>query len=376
MAEPFKNLIHSGLIAVAARHLGRVRANFPVQEFVRMACTGLDALELKQRVLHVANALAATLPADFASACDVLEASLAPARDDTDLAALVPGSDGLAGWIIWPMTEFVAARGLPHPERALAALHALTQRSTAEYAVRPLLVEHEALTLATLQRWTRDRSAHVRRLCSEGSRPRLPWGLQLRRFVADPTPTLPILRALQDDPSEYVRRSVANHLNDIAKDHPDVVADWLAAHLPDAPAARRAMLKHASRTLVKRGHRRVLAAWGIAAALRGVATIAIEPKRVPLGGAMQLLVTLRSTAKRPQQLAIDYVVHHKKQSGATSPKVWKGWTLELAPGAVCELRKKHSWKPTTIRKDQPGRHSIDLLVNGACVASATFELRA
>ena len=376
MAEPFKNLIHAGLVAVAARHLGRVRADFPVAEFVRLACTGLEALELKQRVRHVANAFAATLPAGFADACAVLEASLAPARDDTDLKALVPGDAGLAGWIVWPMTEFIAARGLAHPERALVALRELTQRSTAEYAVRPFLVEHEALTLATLQRWTRDPSAHVRRLCSEGSRPRLPWGLQLQRFVADPAPTLPLLEALQDDPSDYVRRSVANHLNDIAKDHPDVVADWLDEHLPAASPARRALLEHASRTLVKRGDRRVLAVWGVAAPLRGTATLTIAPKRVRLGGSMQVEATLRSTAKSRQRLVVDYVVHHMKQDGTARPKVWKGWKVELGPGETRALTKKHGWKPTTIRTDHPGRHAVELVVNGKVVARSAFDLRA
>ncbi len=117
-------------------------------------------------------------------------------------------------------------------------LHAITQRFTAEWAIRPFIVAHPALCFATLERWVDDPSVHVRRLVSEGSRPRLPWGLQLKSLIADPTPTLPLLEALQDDASEYVRRSVANHLNDIAKDHPQLIAQWLERHLPGAsPAA-------------------------------------------------------------------------------------------------------------------------------------------
>jgi 3-methyladenine DNA glycosylase AlkC len=376
MAEPFKNWIDAKLVRVAAQHLRRVHADFPAARFVEMATNGLDALELKQRVAHVAAALAATLPGEFPAAAAVLERSLAPPRDDTDLAKLAPTDAGLAGWIVWPMTEFVAAHGLPHPERALASLRELTQRSTAEYAVRAFLIAHEALTLRTLRGWLTDPSAHVRRLVSEGTRPRLPWGVQLRRFVADPSPTLPLLEALQDDASEYVRRSVANHLNDIAKDHPDVVAAWLERHLPAAPAPRRALLQHASRTLVKRGHRRALAAWGIDAPLRGTAELAIAPARVRLGTSMQIAATLQSTAKRAQRLVVDYVVHHVKAGGATSPKVWKGWSLELAAGERRVLTKRHSWRPTTVRVDRPGRHAVDLLVNGRVVARAAFELRA
>lgn len=376
MAEPFKNWIDGDLVRVAARHLRRVQADFPAQRFVRLATDGLGALELKQRVRHLANALAATLPADFAAAASVLERSLAPPREDTDLGKLAPCDEGLAGWIVWPMTEFVAMRGISEPARALQALHALTQRSTAEFAIRPFLVEHEALTLRTLRSWLSDPSAHVRRLVSEGTRPRLPWGMRLSRFVADPSPTLPLLAALQDDTSDYVRRSVANHLNDIAKDHPGIVAAWLERHLPGAGPERRALLQRASRTLVKRCDRRVLAAWGVDASLRGTAKVVVSPDRVPGGGSMQVQATLRSTARRPQRLVVDYVVHHVRADGSTSPKVWKGWRLELAAGEERVLGKRHSWKPTTIRTDRPGRHAVDLLVNGRAVAHAAFELLA
>ncbi len=374
--EPFKNRIDAALVRTAARRLRRVQADFPDRRFVALATRGLDNLELKQRVAHVAQALAATLPADFDAAAGVLERSLAPPLAGDDLGRFAPGPAGLAGWIIWPITEVIAARGLGHPERALRTLRELTQRWTAEYAIRPFLVAHQALTLRTLRSWLRDPSAHVRRLVSEGTRPRLPWGLQLRAFVADPSPTLPLLAALQDDPSEYVRRSVANHLNDIAKDHPDVVADWLERHLPDASSERAALLKRATRTLVKRGDRRVLAAWGVASPLRGSAALRIAPARVRLGTSMRLEVVLRSASPRPQRLVVDYVVHHQRASGRTSRKVWKGWTLELASRAVHELSRTHSWRATTIRTDVPGRHHVELLVNGRVVARAAVWLLA
>lgn len=375
MAEPFKNWIDAALVRTAAHHLQRVQADFPARHFVALATDGLDALELKQRVAHLAKALAATLPSDFARAAAVLELSLAPPRDDTDVGKLTATDQGLAGWIVWPMTEFVATHGLGDPERALQALRELTQRSTAEFAIRPFLVAHEALTLRTLRSWLGDPNPHVRRLISEGTRPRLPWGMQLRRFVADPSPTLPLLEALQDDPSEYVRRSVANHLNDIAKDHPAVVAAWLERHLPAAPPARRALLKHASRTLLKRGDRRVLAAWGLDAPLRGEAVLRVRPARVALGGQMAIEVELQSQAKRGQRLVVDYAIHHVKADGSTSPKVWKGWTIELAAGERRVLTKRHSWKPTTVRTDRPGRHAIDLLINGRNVAQSAFTLQ-
>ena len=374
MAEAFKEWIGPELVRTMSKHLRRVHDAFPAQRFVKAATSGLADLELKARVEHVADALAKTLPQAFSKAATVLERSLAPARSDADLSKLVPCDAGLAGWAVWPMTDFVARHGLAHPKRALRCLHALTQRNTAEYAIRPFLIEHRDETMATLGDWLDDPSPHVRRLVSEGTRPRLPWGIQLKHLIEDPTPTFGFLRQLQDDDSEYVRRSVANHLNDIAKDHPQHVAQWLEDHLPDATPPRRAMLRHASRTLIKRADRRVLRAWGLADPLRGDATLQVTPTRARQGASVELAVALQSRARKPQSLMIDYVVHHVKKGGATSAKTWKGWQVTLAPGESRELRKKHSLKVVTTRRDYSGHHPVDLMINGKVVASSGFDL--
>lgn len=375
MAEAFKDWINPRLLRTMAQHLSRVHAEFPRVRFERLATIGLMELELKARVIHVADALAQCLPKAFGRAAMVLERSLAPERTDADLAKLVPCDLGLAGWAVWPMTDFVARYGLAYPKRALRALHAMTKRNTAEYAIRPFLIEHRELTMTTLQEWLDDKSPHVRRLVSEGTRPRLPWGIQLQHLIEDPAPALPLLAALQDDDSEYVRRSVANHLNDIAKDHPDCVAEWLERYLPDASKERRAMLRHASRTLIKRGDRRVLGAWGMAKPLRGEVAFAIKPARVAVGESVTLSVHMSSTATKPQQLMVDYVVHHVKKGGVTRKKTWKGWQFVLPPGERRSLTKRHSLRTVTTRRDYPGRHQVDLVVNGKVVATSAFDLR-
>jgi 3-methyladenine DNA glycosylase AlkC len=379
MPEPFKNLINANLVRDAGAHLQRAWPAFDRVRFEKLALKGLADLEMKARAMQIADALEATLPADFAHAASIIEASLAPAPEgDDELLGFRSGDHGLAGWIGWPLGEFIARRGVASKAdatRALTALHALTRRFTGEFAIRPLFLAHPDVVLATLQRWTTDPSPHVRRLASEGSRPRLPWGLQLKPLVADPTPTAPLLRALQDDRSVYVRRSVANHLNDIARDHPARFADWLDEHLPGAPPERRALLKHASRTLLKKGDTRVLKAWGLGAPLRGEVAFAIAPENATIGGHVTLALTLRSTARKPQALAIDYVVHHVKANGSTSPKVFKGWQLVLAPRETRVLAKNHSLRPITTRVYHPGEHRVDVQVNGKPVASASFVLR-
>ncbi len=333
MAEPFKNLVDPALVRAAVPALQRAWPAFDGERFASLACEGLEALELKARAMHVCAALEATLPADFAAAADVIEAALAPAEPaDADAPTNDPAGS-LRGWILWPVGEYIARHGQEQPQRALAALHALTQRFTAEFAIRPFIVRHPALVFATLQGWTTDPSAHVRRLVSEGSRPRLPWGLRLQSLVQDPAPTLPLLAALQDDSSAYVRRSVANHLNDIAKDHPQVVVDWLRAHLPGAPAPRRALLRHASRTLCTR-RARARRNW---------------PSTMPC------------TMSRPTARA--------------RPRSSRAGRSNCRPGARPRtLVKRHSLRPVTTRRYHAGEHGLVVQVNGRPVAESTFTL--
>lgn len=374
MAEPFKNLLNADLVRQAAVHLKHTTPGFDATHFKRLATSGLDMLEMKARAMHICAALEATLPADFTTAAQALTTALAPAEAGEQMAQLQGLQHGLRGWILWPVGEYIARHGQREPEAALQALHALTQRFTAEYAIRPFIVRHPELAFNTLRRWVSDDSPHVRRLVSEGSRPRLPWGLQLKGLIVDPSPTLPLLLALQDDSSDYVRRSVANHLNDIAKDHPQRVAQWLHDHLPDAPDARRALLRHASRTLIKMGDAQVLKAWGLGGTFKGSATLTVAPPRVALGGEVTFALQLQSGAKRAQTLAVDYLVHHVKAHGGTSPKVFKGWQIELPPGAQVALQKRHSLRPVTTRRYYAGRHAIAVQINGRVVAEGSFDL--
>jgi len=376
MAEPFKLLLNPAVVQALSFHLRRVAGPaFDVDGFEAHALAGLDGLELKARAMQMADALEAYLPADFDVAVAWLEACLGPPGEGDELAGFRSSAAGLAGWVVWPMAEFVARRGQTQPERGLQALHAMTQRFSTEWAIRPFIERHPALVWPTLQRWAQDPSAHVRRLVSEGSRPRLPWGLQLKGLIADPSPTLPLLAQLQDDPSAYVRRSVANHLNDIAKDHPGRVASWLAQHLPGASAERQSLLRHASRTLIKAAHPQVLHAWGLGQGLQGSVSLVVTPGHIALGQPVELQVELLAAAEASQPLVVDYLIHHVKADGRSSAKVFKGWRLKLAPGEQRSLRKRHAIKPITTRVYYPGVHRVELQVNGQVLAEAAFELR-
>jgi 3-methyladenine DNA glycosylase AlkC len=382
MAEAFKNLINPQTVQAVAHHLHRVWPAFPRSRFEQLALHGLDELEFKARAVHLSHALQACMPDDFLRTADLLQASLKavppPVFDhdpDDDLGSLSTDDTGLGGWALWAFGDYTARCGLEQPERALALLHALTQRFTAEFAIRPFIVAHPERVYATLAQWQHDPSAHVRRLVSEGSRPRLPWGLRLQQLVKDPSPTLPWLRHLQDDPSAYVRRSVANHLNDIAKDHPELLSSWLDAHLPGATLQRQRLLRHASRSLIKAGHPGVMNAWGLGQPFSGQATLTACPQRVRIGESVDLSVHLCSQSAHTQALEMDLRVHHVKAKGHTSPKTFKGKRLQLAPGEHMNWQRQHSFVPISTRRYHPGAHRIELLLNGKTVAEATVLLQ-
>jgi len=191
MAEAFRNFFDAALVQAAARQFARHGRDFDAARFEALAVPGLHGLPMKERAMQIAAALEQTLPQRFEEAAALIEMALAPPHAHERLGEMRLSEHGLAGWILWPVGEYVVRRGMPRPARALQVLHALTMRFSAEFAIRPFIAAHPELAFATLARWAGDPNVHVRRLVSEGSRPRLPWGMQLRALVADPSPTLP-----------------------------------------------------------------------------------------------------------------------------------------------------------------------------------------
>ncbi len=255
---PLKLLLGQEAIACLAQNIHYVDADFLTSRFCASALAGLEPLSIMQRGLHIAKALHAFLPGSYEEAVHVLMASLTPEKSEAD-------EMGLAGFFFLPHGFFISAYGQDDQhnggndpfEASMLALHALTTRFTSEFAIRPFLIQQQERTLAQVNRWITDPNPHVRRLCSEGTRPRLPWGKRIASFVADPRPVLPILEALKNDPSLYVRRSVANHLGDMAKDHPDLVFATCERWLQDGPSTDlQWLIRHAVRYPAKHGDAR------------------------------------------------------------------------------------------------------------------------
>ncbi|MEH6711398.1 MAG: DNA alkylation repair protein, partial [Paraglaciecola polaris] len=284
MAEPFKNLLNQHVVADMAGHFSRHYKAFDRPAFVAAANKGLESLELKARTEHITQAMILYLPRDFTHAGQILLASL-PALQDESPSSGSPESAGISGWAIMTLSHYVALQGQEHFDFSMMLLKEMTKHLSSEFAIRFFILQSAQNTLAIFAKWVSDPDQDVRRLVSEGSRPRLPWAMQLPMFIADPAPVIALLEQLKDDDEEYVRRSVANNLNDIAKDHPELVADIAEQWLKDASKNRQRLVHHACRTLIKNGHKRTLAALGFVPPIIASAKVSVLTKHVIFGEA-------------------------------------------------------------------------------------------
>lgn len=370
MAEPLKNQFGVDVPATIAAMVSAVYPRFAAEAFVRDALKGYEALELMPRSRHIADALHRHLPLDYPKSAAILVASAAQP------VSRVVGS-GMAGFLFMPHMFYIAEQGLAHFEPSMRALHTLTQHSSAEFAIRPFLQHDTKRTLRQLERWTHDPSEHVRRLVSEGTRPRLPWAPRLPQFQRDPLPVLQLLEQLKDDPSPYVRRSVANNLNDIGKDHPQLLADTARRWLVSASPEREWIVRHALRWAVKQGDARALDVLGFGepAQVR-VDEICIRPSEVPPGGTVQLAFVLHSTAAGSQDLLVDLRLHYVKAGGGASAKVFKLKSLQLGSRDAVRLQKQISLADLSTRRHFPGVHRVEVLVNGQALPIGSFTISA
>jgi len=340
---------------------------FNRKTFIAQATRNLAALEFNGRVQQFSDALAGTLPADRDKALRILTKSLPPT---------LPGCEAVTdGWLQWPVGQFIADHGLPHFETSMTAMIELTKRFSSEFAVRPFVEAYPAKTLARLLALTRDPNPHVRRWCSEGSRPRLPWGKRLYHVIENPDWCWPILEALKDDPERYVQKSVANHLNDIGKDHPDLLMERCRAWAIDATPARTWIIKHALRSLIKAGHPEALAFMGYDHNDNLKARLRLGAKQLRIGESIPLTATLHNQGTTSVQALLDYVVYYVHANGSlSSGKVFKWTTCVLHPDEKITLNKKHAFRPASVRALYPGPHRIELQINGHRQTPAVVQL--
>jgi 3-methyladenine DNA glycosylase AlkC len=364
-------LYNRDTVAHVAAEIGSVHPAFRRDAFVEEVMGRLGSLRLKERINWIAECLEAYLPQDYRSAVQVLLAALPPPCDPTL-------SDGDWGDFIYAaFSMYVARRGSGEADVnfSLAALKEITTRFSAEDAIRTFINAYPQHTMSTLLAWTSDKHYHVRRLCSEGTRPRLPWA---HRLTLPTTAGLSILDRLYADTTRFVTRSVANHLNDIAKTDPDVVVETLQRWRNSGNQSARELdyiVRHATRSLAKAGHQGALGLLGVSVS-QSVAISRLDvPRHVELDTELPLSVTVR--AKHDTEAIVDYVVHFRGASGRLDrQKVYKLRRITLPAGQDVTLTKRHPFRSnTSTRAIYPGRHAIEILVNGRVRARRTFWVK-
>lgn len=361
MAETFqiRDVFNPRTVTELGERLKKAWNKFDQKNFCETVISKLPEQTYSERWKHIAELLKTYLPDDFPQAVDILLKAQLP-KYESDV--LENTNDR---FITVPLTAYISQNGLEYYDLSMQALYEMTQRLTAEWDIRIFIEKYPKKTMALLKKWAKDENPHVRRLVSEGSRPYLPWGKKLTAFEANPKPTLELLEILRNDPSEYVRRSVANHLNDHSKKHPDIVVKTLARWKKEFPHKNmERLIKHATRTLIKNGDSGALELLGFKKGAKVKVENLKVPKKVAIGDTLIFSFDLISTGKEIQPIVIDYVIHFQKADGSLSPKVFKLSTKKIKPEEVISFEKKQSFKIITTRKYHTGKHALGIQVNG------------
>lgn len=360
MADLLKNRIDRELVEKIALLIQQQDSHFSKQKFINHVLNkNWNSLELKQRVRHITESLSLFLNVHtFKQQISILK-------------HVAPHVRGLGG-MIFP--DFIEVYGQNDLKQSVAALKFFTPFFSSEFAIRPFIQKYPEQMMETLLLWTQDSNEHVRRLASEGCRPRLPWSFPLNNFKKDPSPVLKVLELLKNDPSLYVRKSVANNLNDISKDHPQLVLK-LATLWIDQSDATNWILKHALRTLLKKGDQKALSLFGLGK-IKNITSshLKFEKKHFLIGTHLAFSFELHNLNAKNVNLRVEYAIEYVTKSKKPSRKVFKLSEKQYPPGAI-RIERRHSLKQMTTRKHYPGRHKLEIIVNGERHLSENFFVK-
>ncbi len=330
----------------------------------RIGCDEFVNYELKERMYHTAKVLKEFLPEDFGEATESIKHII----DNLRLAKIKEQS---VEFMFFP--EYIAMYGIDEYEMSMVAFEFVTQFTSCEFAVRPYILKYEEKMLEQMVMWSKHTSNKVRRLASEGSRPRLPWAMALPNFKKNPSPLLPILNNLKNDPCEIVRRSVANNLNDISKDNPEFVIE-LAKNWKGSSPETDAVIKHACRTLLKQGNPEILQLFGFESTQIQLSDFQILTPQVRMGNQLEFAFSIVNQDHKKAKVRLEYGLYYQKKNGTLARKVFKISEREIEPQRTYEIKRKQSFRPVTTRIFYPGTHRLSIIINGQELQIKTFEL--
>lgn len=351
MAKALKDIYNKDFITKIAVSIKEVYPNFNHIVFNELVFNDhWDEKTLKERMRHITLCLGETLPKNYEEALGIL----------TQILNSFPKND--LGCIFFP--DFVEVYGLEDWNTSIRALELFTQHSTSEFAVRPFIVQDKEKMMIQMLEWSNHQNEHVRRLASEGCRPRLPWGMVLKDLKNDPSPILPILENLKEDESLYVRKSVANNLNDISKDHPNLVLnlakDWFGTNV-----YTNWIVKHACRTLLKQGNQDALSIFGFQSLqFVSIEDFQVTPEKLSIGDDLHFSFKVTSNQSKSSKIRIEYKIDFVKANGSRSKKIFKVAENKIDHTKPLRYDKTHSFKDLSTRKHYKGIHTITILLNG------------
>ena len=353
-----RDVFNPRVITALADDIKRVWPKFEKTRFLGAILPNLDGLGFIERSNLLRDTLYEFLPREFPKAVKILIDSLGPELNES-------GTDAWESFPVMSEAAFVSKYGKEHFDISMQALYEMTKRFTAEGDLRTFIEVDYERAMKILHKWCADPSPHVRRLVSEGTRPRLPLAGRIKRFQKDPRPVIELLDKLKDDESQYVRRSVANNINDIAKDNPDIVIATLKLWSKDSKPETQWIVRHAARSLIKQGHPEAMAIFGFSADPKvNVSKLTIAPKKQKRGGVIEFSFTVRSLADKAQKLVIDFAMNYVKANGKHAPKIFKLRNIDLTPNQEMRISRKVTLENTSGRTIYPGRHEIELKING------------
>ena len=374
--EPIKNMYNDEFFKNFTNDLKIVIPDFDAQKFVSQIMDDKwEDRELKQRTEHITKTLRKFLPADYKDAIRKIIDLLDKVEKNLPDYSIVDDKNfnlGLEyGWIL---DNFVEQYGLDDYETSIRAIEKITQFTSCEFSIRPFIIKYPAKTMAQMLAWTRHEHWGVRRLASEGCRPRLPWTIALPNLKKDPSPILPILEVLKNDISRFVRLSVANNLNDIAKDNPQTVIE-LAKKWQGKSKEIDWILKHGSRTLLKQGQPEIMTLFGFGDTKNiSVEDFKIATPKVKIGESLEFSFKLSNKSDKPVNIRLEYGLYYQKANGTLAKKVCKISEKEYLANSTTKIARKHSFRVVTTRKLHTGLHQVAMIINGREFKKYNFEL--
>jgi 3-methyladenine DNA glycosylase AlkC len=365
MSDLFKDIYNDAFYTQFSSIVSNVIPSCSVEKFkVLIFSESFLSMELKERMAHTSNVLHHFLDPCFSTAAkqvvSIIEALEACSIKEKSIE-----------YMFFPL--YIEQFGIEDLVCSISAFERITQFTSCEFAVRPFLKRYPQVMLDQMIDWTKHPHASVRRLASEGSRPRLPWAMALPAFKSDPKPLIPILDALKNDEDEVVRRSVANNLNDIAKDNPSFVVSYATDHLGETIATDK-LIKHACRTLLKQGNIEILALYGLLSDKLKVDNLRLESDSVEVGSGLTFSFDLANEDETSRTVRIEYAIHYLKKNGSLSPKVFKISERKINGLQPLSFTRKQSFKIITTRTFHVGGHRISIIVNGKTFVNHDFEL--